>query len=141
MCTQWTRKLLPPLLDAVKVKVFFCWSNSDIMANTNANILQTMCTLILKLSHLNIVHRVFVVLIAVTVCLKAGVTVFVSTVCTCACVIILFWKLSSREVFTIYQYIHVCHLVFIHYEKRLESILASLYNKVFGQPLIKLHAT
>ena len=37
--TQWTRKLSPPLLDAVKVKVFFCWSNSDIMANTNANIL------------------------------------------------------------------------------------------------------
>ena len=34
---QWTRKLSPPLLDAVKVKVFFCWSNSDIMANTNAN--------------------------------------------------------------------------------------------------------
>ena len=30
---------------------------------------------------LNIVHRVFVVLIAVTVCLRAGVTVFVSTVC------------------------------------------------------------
>ena len=38
--TQWTRKLSPPLLDVVKVKVFFfCWSNSDIMANTNANIL------------------------------------------------------------------------------------------------------
>ena len=37
--TQWTRKLSPPLLDAVKVKAFLCWSNSDIMANTNANIL------------------------------------------------------------------------------------------------------
>ena len=37
--TQWTRKLSPSLLNAVKVKVSFCWSNSDIMANTNANIL------------------------------------------------------------------------------------------------------
>ena len=37
--TQWTWKLSPQLLDAVKVKVFFCWSNSDIMANTNTNML------------------------------------------------------------------------------------------------------
>ena len=44
-----------------------------------------MYTLILKLSHLDIVHRVFVALIAVTVCLRAGVTVFVSTVCISPC--------------------------------------------------------
>ena len=35
-----------------------------------------MYTLILKLSPLNIVHRVFVVVIAVTVWLRVGVTVF-----------------------------------------------------------------
>ena len=54
-----------------------------------------MLTLILKLSCLNIVHRVFVVLIAGAICLRAGVTVFVSTVCMLDSCFILCHKLTS----------------------------------------------
>ena len=48
---------------------------------TNFKGLETICSLMFKLSHCNIIHQVFLVLIAVTVCLRVGVTVFVSTVC------------------------------------------------------------
>ena len=42
-----------------------------------------MCGLILKLSHLNIIRQVFLVLIAVPVCLRKGLTVFLSDVSIC----------------------------------------------------------
>ena len=50
-----------------------------------------MCTLTLKMFRLNIVHRTFVVLIAVTVCLRAGGTVFVSTECIYHVVSLYMW--------------------------------------------------
>ena len=53
------------------------------MAETNLNGLETMChlnNLMLKLYHLNIIHKLFLVLIAVPVCLTAGVRVFLSGV-------------------------------------------------------------
>ena len=42
-----------------------CYYNSDITAKTNLNGLETMSSFILKLSRLNIIHQVFLVLIAV----------------------------------------------------------------------------
>ena len=48
-----------------------CCSNGDMTAETNLNGLETMCGLILKLSHLNIIHPEFLALIAVPVCLRA----------------------------------------------------------------------
>ena len=53
-----------------------CCSNSDIMVEANLNSLETICCLFLKLDHSNIMHQVFLVLIAEPVCLRAGVTVF-----------------------------------------------------------------
>ena len=61
-----------------------CCSESCTTAETNLNGSETMCSLILKLSHSNIIHQVFLVLIAVPVCLRAGVTVFRSGVCKCS---------------------------------------------------------
>ena len=46
------------------------------MAKTNLNDLETVCSLILKLSHFNLIHQVFLVLISVRVCLGAGVDSF-----------------------------------------------------------------
>ena len=52
-----------------------CCFNSDIRPETNLNDLEIMCSLILKLSHLNTMHQVLLVLIAVPACLRAGVAV------------------------------------------------------------------
>ena len=92
-----------------------------------------MCTLILNPSLLNIVHQVFVLLIAVTVYLRAGVTVFVSTVCNfppkirryalelpCYC--------TSAALFTPLQY--VCKaLLLVHFlliEAGIEAVMVIL---------------
>ena len=70
------------------------------MIKANLNSLETMCCLLSKLPHLNIIHQVFLVLkaepvcfravviyqvflalIVEPVCLRAGMTLFMSTVC------------------------------------------------------------
>ena len=61
------------------VEAMMCCSNSDVTAQT---ILNDLCCLISKLSHLITTHQVYLVLIAVPFCLRAGVTVFLSTVCS-----------------------------------------------------------
>ena len=76
--TNGTEKLSPPLHDAVKASK--CCSNSDIIVKTSVNGLEKMCSLISRPSNLDIIHQVFLVLTAVPVCLRAGVTVFVSGV-------------------------------------------------------------
>ena len=58
-----------------------CSVNIDITAKTNLNGLETTCCLILKLSHLDIIHQEFLGLITVRVCLRTGVTVFLFSVC------------------------------------------------------------
>ena len=61
--------------------MLFC-SNSDITVKSNLNGFEIVCSLILKLSHLNIIHQLLVVFIAVPVSLRAVLTVFLSSVCT-----------------------------------------------------------
>ena len=53
---------------------------TDSLQDIRASLLETMCSLISKLTHSNIIHQVFLVLTAVPVCLGAGVTVFLSGV-------------------------------------------------------------
>ena len=49
-----------------------CCPYSDIMVENNLNGLQTTYSLILKLSHLNIIHQVFLVLIPIHFASKQG---------------------------------------------------------------------
>ena len=58
------------------VEIFLQWYN--------LNGLETIYCLILKLSHLDIMHQVYLMPNAVPVCLRAGMTVFWSDVCTCS---------------------------------------------------------
>ena len=69
-----------------------CCSNSDITADANLDVLETTYSLILKLSHFNTLHQMFMVLIAVPVWLKAGMTAFQSCVCNQS---LINWDLST----------------------------------------------
>ena len=75
------RKTVTPTSRCSESNDVLCRSKNDITIDTNLKGLETICSFILKLFHLDIIHQAFLVLIAVPVCFRARVTVFLSTVC------------------------------------------------------------
>ena len=74
------RKTVTPTSRCSESNCVLCCCNCYIMTETDLNGLETMLSLISKLSHLNRVQQVFLVLIAMPVCLRAWVTLFLSSV-------------------------------------------------------------
>ena len=76
------RKTVSPTSRCSESKGVLCCSNNDMMLNTCLNSSGTTCYLLLKLPHLNIIHQVFLMLIAVSVtvflrvCFGAGFVYF-----------------------------------------------------------------